>query len=514
MMSDRIAAYVDKVYAYAVKKTFSDEEAAELSQEILYTAVRELPRLRDESRFEPWLWSLAQNVAKSFRRKQGKQRAMFSYDIPEDLAYEEDTDSENEELYALLRRKIAMLSAIYREIILLYYYDGLSTKQISEHLKIPEGTVTWRLSEARNKLKKECSTMEDFTLKPVKLRIDIYGSGNFGCDVPFPDVYINDALSQNILYFCYEEAQSIEEISKLCGVPAYYVEDRIENLMKREAVVRAGKDKYRTDFIIWSDKYGIYCEQTAEKALMPIMDKLLLALKSIAAEAGGINFYQAGKSAADLFFLYGILAFETERKKFCRLPYPEIKEKYDGNAWCYLGNMETGAHKRIKLTTLHCGNEGVRGRYTHTVYCGFAGLPRREMMFNKQIDACIDILRTGHSDDRDATALAVQQGYLQRKEDGSLFVTAPAFTDEQMTQFEQIVERHLSALMDDYSALAEKWIAGYKKLFPKHLSDDADRMCYSMFKDLYSVIADYAVRTGAAAAPTPGSYCDVLLQIR
>ena len=38
--------------------------------------------------------------------------------------------------------------------------------------------------------------MEDFTLKPVKLRIDIYGSGNFGGDVPFPDVYINDALSQ------------------------------------------------------------------------------------------------------------------------------------------------------------------------------------------------------------------------------------------------------------------------------------------------------------------------------
>ena len=62
---------------------------------------------------------------------------------------------------------------------------------------------------------------------------------------------------------------------------------------------------------------------------------------------------------------------------------------------------------------------------THTVYCGFAGLPRRETMFNKQIDACIDILRTGHSDDRDATALAVQQGYLQRKEDGSLLSRLP-----------------------------------------------------------------------------------------
>ena len=288
-----------------MKKTFSDEEAAELSQEILYTAVRELPRLRDESRFEPWLWSLAQNVAKSFRRKQGKQRAMFSYDIPEDLAYEEDTDSENEELYALFAPENCDAVGHIQRNHLLYYYDGLSTKQISEHLKIPEGTVTWRLSEARNKLKKECSTMEDFTLKPVKLRIDISEAETLAVTYLFR-MYISTMLCpQNILYFCYEEAQSIEEISKLCGVPAYYVEDRIENLMKREAVVRTGKDKYRTDFIIWSDKYGIYCEQTAEKALMPIMDKLLLALKSIAAEAGGINFYQAGKSAADLFFLYG-----------------------------------------------------------------------------------------------------------------------------------------------------------------------------------------------------------------
>ena len=43
---------------------------------------------------------------------------------------------------------------------------------------------------------------------------------------------------------------------KLCGVPAYYVEERVDNLVKRNAVLETVKGKYQTNFIIWSDKYG------------------------------------------------------------------------------------------------------------------------------------------------------------------------------------------------------------------------------------------------------------------
>ena len=71
----------------------------------------------------------------------------------------------------------------------------------------------------------------------------------------------------------------------MCGVPAYYIEERIGILLKREAVIEVSKGKYRTDFIIWSNKYGINCEENAEKALMPIMEQLLEALLNIAKEA-------------------------------------------------------------------------------------------------------------------------------------------------------------------------------------------------------------------------------------
>ncbi len=190
---------------------------------------------------------------------------------------------------------------MYRDIIILYYYDGLSTKQISDRLSIPEGTVTWRLSEARRKLKKECIEIEVSALKPKQLNIGMYGSGNYdGKKIPFPNVYINDALSQNILYYCYDDARSVEELSKLCGVPAYYIEERIDNLLKREAVIEQSKGKYRTDFIIWSDKYGIYCEENAEKTLMPIIDKMIAALCGIAKEANNINLYREKRMEAFL----------------------------------------------------------------------------------------------------------------------------------------------------------------------------------------------------------------------
>ena len=53
MKYTKIESCIEKVYGYAVKRTYSREEADELAQEILFTAVRELPGLRDESRFEP-----------------------------------------------------------------------------------------------------------------------------------------------------------------------------------------------------------------------------------------------------------------------------------------------------------------------------------------------------------------------------------------------------------------------------------------------------------------------------
>lgn len=506
--------YIEKVYGYAVKHTYSREEADELAQEILFTAVRELPRLREDNRFEPWLWGIASNVTKSFRRSLGKQRAMYSYDSLEALPCEDAYIDEQEASYDFLRTKIAMLSAIYRDIIVLHYYDGLPTKTISERLNIPEGTIRWRLAEARRKLKKEYNDMNETALRPVKMRLDIYGSGNYdGKTIPFPSVYINDALSQNILYYCYEQPCSVEELAKLCGVPAYYIEERMENLRRREAVIEPTKGRYQTDFIIYSDKHGIYCEENAEKALMPIMDRLLKALSDIAEDASKLGFYQAEKSEADLFYLYGAMAFSYFDEHYCKLPWPQIEKRYDGFEWRYHGNMETGQHPRIGIGTQCCVNNDDRGSFSHKVYC-ISGVTFRQMMYDNYITACIDILCDGSARDIDSAAAAIQDGYIVKRADGSFFITIPFFAKEQKAEFDAIADKYLAPLMPEYSKIVDRFIAGYKKLFPKHLNDDADRACRNMFLGLYEAIIRYAQRTGVVQMPSPGCCCDVLIQSR
>lgn len=510
-----LESYVERVYGYAVRRTFSREEADELAQEILFTAVRELPRLRDESKFEPWLWGIAGNVTKSFRRSLGKQRAMYSYDVPESLSYEDVYFDDREEIYKSLRTKIAMLSAIYRDVIVLYYYDGLSTKTISEKLKLPEGTVRWRLTEARRKLKKECTEMEETALRPVKMGLGIYGNGDYnGKTIPFPSAYINDALSQNILYYCYEQPNGVEELAKICGVPAYYIEERIENLLNREAVIEMPKGKYRTDFVIWSDKYGIYCEENAERSLMPIMERLLDALFGIAEEAAKIGFHKAGKSETDLFYLYSVMAFSYASEHYCKLPFPRFKKKYDGNEWCYLGNMETGKHRRIMIGIQFSANQGSRGKCSHTVYNSIDGITYRTMMYDIHINACEDILLDGVTEDTESAANAIQAGYIVKKPDGSFFVTIPFFTKEQKAEFDAIADQYLAPLMPEYSGIADGFIAGYKKLFPAHLSDDADRLCQNMFMGLCKTVIEYAQRTDRIKMPSPNCTCDVLVQFK
>ena len=80
--------------------------------------------------------------------------------VPEDFL--PDTIVESAEM-----RKIVMdiidnsLSKDVRRTLILFYFNGMSTKEIAEALGIPQGTVLWRLNYAKKKIKKEVEKYED-----------------------------------------------------------------------------------------------------------------------------------------------------------------------------------------------------------------------------------------------------------------------------------------------------------------------------------------------------------------
>lgn len=511
MKSDIIKDYAEKVYKYAVKRTYSRDEADELTQEILFTAVREFPRLREENKFEPWLWGIASNVTKRFRYGMGKQRAMYSYDMPENLFYEDKYFDEDDELYRSLREKIAMLSSIYRNVIILYYYDDLSTKDIAEKLAIPEGTVRWRLSEARKKIKKEYEIMETTALKPVKLLIGIEGEGNYGGDIPFPSEYIKDALSQNILYYCYPQPKTVEELSKLCGVPAYYVEERIANLIFREALSETPKGKYRTDFIIYSDKTDEYhCK--AKAVLENVTETFVDTMKRLSDLAEKIGIYTAEKTKEELTYLYGIMALEHLNKEYNPIETMGYRLRYDGYHWNYHAHVEGHAKYHNILDKQLSANRGSEGTYCHYSYL-LKGFTYRRMMYDIQINACEDILEGREIKSPDSVALAVKDGYVLKR-NVELFVTAPKFSKEQYEQFTALVDDVFLDTARQYADAVKEYAKEYKKMFPAYLEDDVLLKCNYLFLELYGIICEIVQEKGFLPIPKENSVLDVLIQFK
>ena len=60
-----------------------------------------------------------------------------------------------------LSEAVSRLKPEFKEVVLLFYYQGFSVSEIAVMLDIAEGTVSSRLSRAREKLQKELKGDED-----------------------------------------------------------------------------------------------------------------------------------------------------------------------------------------------------------------------------------------------------------------------------------------------------------------------------------------------------------------
>ena len=119
------------------------------------------------------------------------------------IADEEDND-QSEELLDAVYRQIAFLTKAYREVMILFYLDGLSTAEIAVRQNISETAVRQRLFSARKRIKSEVKEMTETYPKPVVLdRINyvIWGEGNpCGND---PRTVCTRQFSKHVVYMCY-----------------------------------------------------------------------------------------------------------------------------------------------------------------------------------------------------------------------------------------------------------------------------------------------------------------------
>ena len=151
-----------RIYRLALHLLRDAAEAEDATQETFVRAYGALERFDGRSEAFTWIYRIAVNLSLNVIRARRLNRKAVSRDDPrlEGVLIEARSgganplsDTENRELGRVLCEGMDSLSDTLRTTLILVGVDGMSHAQAGEVLGCPEGTVAWRVHEARKKLR-------------------------------------------------------------------------------------------------------------------------------------------------------------------------------------------------------------------------------------------------------------------------------------------------------------------------------------------------------------------------
>ena len=128
------------------------EQAEDVTQDVFVKLITNAPAL-EEGREKAWLLKVALNRCRDLWRSSWVRKVVLGHPAFECFPAPDEIGQMADQ-YALAEA-VNRLKPEFKEVVLLFYYQGFSVNEIAEMLSIAEGTVSSRLSRAREKLQKE-----------------------------------------------------------------------------------------------------------------------------------------------------------------------------------------------------------------------------------------------------------------------------------------------------------------------------------------------------------------------
>ncbi|MBO4925872.1 MAG: RNA polymerase sigma factor [Clostridia bacterium] len=125
------------------------QQAEDVTQDVFVRLLQSAPELV-EGKEKAWLLKVALNRCRDLWRAAWVKRVVLGSPAMELTPAPDRMDErlERQELMQAIRR----LPTDFRDVILLHYYQGYGISEIAQIMKVPEGTISSRLSRGRKKL--------------------------------------------------------------------------------------------------------------------------------------------------------------------------------------------------------------------------------------------------------------------------------------------------------------------------------------------------------------------------
>jgi RNA polymerase sigma-70 factor (ECF subfamily) len=159
----RTEAYAQLVHRWAARVTAlcharvgRAHVADDLAQETLLRGFRSLASLTDPERFGPWLCGIALRICLDWLKSKQNQQIPFSALDPEhgpdfraDCRADDESDLERDDERRRLLSEVEALPEDYRKVVMLYYYEDVTYRELGRILGVSPATINARLTKAR-----------------------------------------------------------------------------------------------------------------------------------------------------------------------------------------------------------------------------------------------------------------------------------------------------------------------------------------------------------------------------
>lgn len=146
-----VAQHHRAVYQYAFRLSGSVPDAEDLTQQVFLVAQKKLGQLRKVESARGWLFTILRNCfLKDRQRRRPVPAASLQLNvdtIPAQVPDEEDIDRER------LQQAVNQLPDGFRLVLVMFYFEECSYREIAQRLDLPIGTVMSRLARAKGHLR-------------------------------------------------------------------------------------------------------------------------------------------------------------------------------------------------------------------------------------------------------------------------------------------------------------------------------------------------------------------------
>ncbi len=154
-----VRKYRPRVYALALHLTGQASDADDITQDAFLKAYHKLPEFEGRSEFFTWIYRITLHRALNAKRDKNRRRTV-PFDDPRlvaAVAVDAHGDPERavqlRDRYRALLEAFDRLSPLLQTTVVLTTLQGLNYKEAAVVLETTEGTIAWRIHEARRKMR-------------------------------------------------------------------------------------------------------------------------------------------------------------------------------------------------------------------------------------------------------------------------------------------------------------------------------------------------------------------------